>query len=531
MEHLKSVSAGHEQNGEGWVSALDDVETREGERDYQDTEFEGQSSQSLERQGEEYLETVSPTAEVTVDDATFHQHIESQATDEPLNALIDSIESDQPHRPISATPDADEAVTALNENHALITSIGEIFRFARNDFVKMSTFHLEHSNKYVEADIAGKLKMTTLSEAWLKSPHRRHYEDVDFMPGQPRIVDNKVNLWQGWGCGRVAGDITPWSELLDYVFGDDAVHRKWFEQWVAYPIKNPGFKLNAVVVMWSAQQGVGKTLIGQTIGRIYGSGNYSEITTNDLRGRFNNWSKGCQFILGEEISIAKYFGESGRLKHLFTGETIQMEEKYKSKMPIKNCINFLFTSNNPDAFLIDSHDRRYFVWEVQGKPLEPSFYSDFVDWRDQRGGAAALMEHFSTMDLSDFDPKARAPTTAAKVAMIEASRSDLEQWLATLRNDPQQAQDMLGCEIITLEDLTDVYNLRTKNRAKPLDIGKTLLRLGPCKKRRAMMGSGYRPVLHAVCRVEHWSEMDNPEWAEEARKFKSPTAPGEPSMT
>ncbi len=520
MEHIEEVLAEQYQNVGiiGPVHQIDDDEMLELEQDLEDIQSE--EMPALEKVSDESLDSECPASETIVNNLSCYQDIASPTAGD---RSIEGIEHNQSQQPITATPDTDAAILKLNEGHAVITSIGEIFRFARNDFVKLGTFHLEHSNKFVEADIAGKLRKTTLSDAWLKSPLRRSYEDVVFLPGSDRIVDNNVNLWQGWGCKPKAGDITPWRELLDFVFGDDAVHRKWFEQWAAYPIKYPGFKLNTVVVIWSAQQGVGKTLIGQTIGRIYGSGTYSEITSNDLRGKFNNWSKGCQFVLGEEICVSKLLGESSRLNHLFTGETIQMEEKYRSKISIKNCINFLFTSNHADAFLLDPLDRRYFVWEVQRKPMAPSFYADFVYWRDKRGGAGALMDYFCSMDLSDFDPKGHAPMTAAKEAMIDAGRSDLEQWLVELREEPSHALATLGSEVIELEKLVAIYSLQKKGRITLLDAGKALQRHGPCAKRRIQIRPGKRLWLHAISRVEHWGALPSPAWIDESRKTLEPS--------
>ena len=82
-----------------------------------------------------------------------------------------------------------------------------------------------------------------------------------------------------------------------------------------------GTKLNTAVVMWSVQQGVGKTLIGDTIGRLYGD-NFRTISAVELHDRRNEWAKGCQFVLGEENASSDHRADANMLKHFITGETI-----------------------------------------------------------------------------------------------------------------------------------------------------------------------------------------------------------------
>lgn len=435
-------------------------------------------------------------------------------------AIVRSCEELEHDRAQLLATDADIAVEKLNKCYAWITSNSEIFRLLHGDFIKPHKFHLEHSNELVETEVGGKLKIVTASEAWLRSRYRRRQSGIVYTPGKPQIINGNVNLWQGWGCNPIAGDIEPWRTLLDYVFEGDIKHRDWFERWVAYPIQKPGIKLNTAIVMWSARQGVGKTLIGQTIGRIYGSKNYKEITANELRSQFTGWTKSCQFILGEENSNSRRLSDSDRLKHLITGETIEVNEKFQPLVKIQNCINFLFTSNHANAFFIEAFDRRYFVWEIQGLPLSTSFYADFVDWRDHKGGIEALMDHFCQLDLSGFDPKDHAPMTMAKAAMIECGRTELEHWLAELREEPIHTISTLGSEVISLEKLVEIYNRQKKSRVSPLEAGNALQRLGRCEKRRIQIGLGKRYWFHAISRVEHWATLANPAWLDEARKTR-----------
>lgn len=106
---------------------------------------------------------------------------------------------------------------------------------------------------------------------------------------------------------------------------------------------------------------------------------------------------------------------------------------------------------------------------------------------------------------------------------IDTGRTELEQWLAELREEPAHALATLGSEVIELEKLVEIYNLQKKGRVTPLEAGKALQRLGRCEKRRIQIRLGKRLVLHAISRVDHWTALDNPAWLDEARKTLAPS--------
>lgn len=149
------------------------------------------------------------------------------------------------------------------------------------------------------------------------------------------------------------------------------------------------------------------------------------------------------------------------------------------------------------------------------------FYENFVRWRDEQGGVAALMHHLQNLDTSGFDPKGNAPMTLAKAAMIDMGRSDLERWLARFRDDPKYASLILGREVLTLEELSEFYYLRMKRRARPLEIGQAMKRLGDCTKRRVQIGGDNRQLYHPVTRVDYWRDAGNDVWAAEVQKKRA----------
>jgi hypothetical protein len=279
-----------------------------------------------------------------------------------------------------------------------------------------------------------KTTLCSVPKEWLEWPGRATASKMAYTPGEGEITKaGEYNQWKGWGAKPVKGNIRPWKTLLDYIFKDTSPeHRQWFEQWCAYPIQHPGTKLYTAVVFWSNAQGTGKTLVGYTLGRIYGD-NYKEIGDRDLDSAFNAYATNRQFILADEIT-GSGGGEKrqlgNKLKGMITGQNIEVNQKYIPTYEIKDCINYLFTSNHCDVLFLEGKDRRYFVIEIQGEPLDAAWYTGTYDrWYRSPDGINALMHHLKNLDLTGFEPFRPAPMTEDKQIMIEDSRSEMSEWI------------------------------------------------------------------------------------------------------
>lgn len=275
---------------------------------------------------------------------------------------------------------------------------------------------------------------------WLKWANRNEAAGVAYAPGAEVWVGKRLNMWTGWGCEPIAGDLAPWHTLMDNHFPEMAELKHWFHQWLAYPLQHPGAKLNVACVIWSMEQGNGKSSIGNTIKRIYGQ-NFGVVTKAELSSSFNSWIANKQFIMGEEIT-----GGSGReaadlLKFLITGDEIQINEKNIPRYTIPNCANYYFTSNHRDAFFIDQSDRRFFIHELTAPKLSDAFWQEFMKWQNN-GGPSALFDYLMTYDLTGFNPQAAAPHTSSRQDMVEANLSEHAAWCHSLREHPDNVLRM-----------------------------------------------------------------------------------------
>lgn len=272
---------------------------------------------------------------------------------------------------------------------------------------------------------------------WLRWPLRRSVTRLTYAPGQPRITGNReLNQWPGWGVKPKKGTVEPWIKLCKFIFASaEPGVLDYFWDWCAYPIQNPGVKMFSAVVIHGTAQGTGKTLIGYTLGRMYGP-NYKEITDEDLEQTY--WAENKQFILGDEVSGKDSRQYMNTLKRLITKATVDINIKFVPQFELPNCINFMFTSQHGDSFFIEDKDRRYLVVEVQDEPLAQSFYDAYDAWYKGEGPAFLMQWLLDRKIDKDFNPQARPPRTAAKERMIAATKGDAGAWVYDLQHYPDQ---------------------------------------------------------------------------------------------
>jgi hypothetical protein len=381
---------------------------------------------------DDYLVAHGPEAFAALLEANFEQGPEPLAYNDPLFKLND------------------EVVFVLDPGFFIHQRSGTIWK---KDAFALAYANLPKVKQRTETKQGPSWREVTATSAWVEWEQRRTAGKLVY---EPRPVGQALerftsaadplrttwNVWPGWGVTPAPGDVSPFLELLDHIFRDaDPAHRTWFLSWLAFPLQYPGVKLNTACLFHGRQQGSGKTLIGVTMGRIYGQ-NYQLIRNKQLAGSFNSWAVRKQFVLGDEISGGESHDKklAEELKSMVTQETITINTKNVPEYDLRDCINYYFTSNFDDALKLDDEDRRFFVWRMPDEVLDriEFFKLRYGLWLDSAAGPAALFHHLlHEVDVSDFDQEGKAPMTDAKANMINEGKSDLDQWCARLRDAPE----------------------------------------------------------------------------------------------
>lgn len=355
-------------------------------------------------------------------------------------------------------------------------------KLAPQAFVTHAYSNRVYHRQAVRKDGSALIEEEPLARAWLEWPLRAELSRITYAPGQSRVTRaNEFNSWRGWGIEPKKGDATPWKELLDHLFGKKREERRWFEAWLAKPLQEPGTKMNTAAVLWGVRKGTGKSLVGYSMGRIYGV-NFAEIGEDDLASSFNEWARDRQFVMVDDVASAQTRGPlAERLRTMITRRTLRINIKFLPAYEVPDCVNYYFTANHPDALTREDFERRYFVHEVDAVPRERQFYRRYLDWLD-KGGAAALFHHLLGIDASWLHAGDHAPETEAALAMTRDTKSDIASWVERLREDPDGALRLGGAvvsrPVLTTQELLRIYDPDGKTRVTANGLGREMKRAG-----------------------------------------------------
>jgi len=354
--------------------------------------------------------------------------------------------------------------------------------------------------------------------AWLNWPIRDTARRLTYRPGQPvRTADNHYNTWTGWGVQPKKGDVRPFLKLIDHIFaGAEEEAKQWFLRWLACPLQMPGVKMFSSAVLHGQRTGTGKSAIGYTMGRIYGS-NFTEITQADLHASFNEWAEAKQLIMGDDVTGSNKRQDADILKKLITQRELRVNQKYVPSYTVPDCLNYLFTSNHADVFFLEDDDRRFFIHEVLVGPLPFDFYQMYFGpggkggWLDN-GGAAAVFQWLLDLDLKGFDPAGHAFRTQARARMISDTQSDLGGWVRALLANPAQILGTSPFDLFTNYDLLTLYDPMGKTGTTANGLGRELRRTGvhqALQGRPVNTPDGKQDRYYIIRHAERWVGADH----------------------
>ncbi len=352
------------------------------------------------------------------------------------------------------------------------------------------------------------------AQSWLKWPLRQEAQCLTYEPGQPQFINTNgapaFNIWPGWGVEPRAGDVEPFLKLVDHLFtGAEPAAKDWFLRWCAYPLQHPGVKLFSSAVLHGIKHGTGKSLLGYTLGRIYGK-NFTEISQTDLHASFNEWAEGKQLVMGDDVTGSNKRQDADFLKKLITQRELRVNIKYVPSYTVPDCINYFFTANHPDAFFLEDDDRRYFIHEVTVGGLDEAFYAEYDLWLDT-GGSQAVFDYLLHLDLGDFNPAGRAYQTTAKDRMIADLRSDLASWVRLLLAEPDAilrvGQVRAERDLWTTRELLGFYDPEQRSGVTANGLGRELTRAGcrqVCEGRPVRLPDGTQARFYIVRNKHLW---------------------------
>jgi hypothetical protein len=316
----------------------------------------------------------------------------------------------------------------------------------------------------VDIDEKGE-EVTIKASTWID--RNQPVEMMTWAPGMPMIIADRLIAEGGWierkgvSCFNLyrppmieLGDASKagqWVELVHKVYPTDADH---IIKWFAWRVQHPEVKINHGLFMGGVP-GIGKDTIIEGVKRAVGPWNFKEIAPKNIFDTFNPWRRAV--IL--RVSEAKDMGEVNRFE-LFDAmltllaappDVLECNEKNIKQHYVLNCVGVVITSNHlTDGIFLPANDRRHYVaWsECRPADFEDDYWLKMWGWYDA-GGDRHVAAYLTTLDISNFDPKASPPKTSAFWSIVNANRTSEEGEL-------QDVLDQLGNpDAVTIGQLTD----------------------------------------------------------------------------
>jgi hypothetical protein len=229
-------------------------------------------------------------------------------------------------------------------------------------------------------------------DLWMSDPKQKTYNKIVF---DPTLSDtNNYNYFTGFASteGEPAEENNPFNNLLRRICNDKITY-DFFVDWIAHIIQKPYKKTNTAIILYSNTKGIGKNCIVDGISKLLKGYSAHVETIEDITKNFNSHLVNKLFIYGDEIkATAKSI--SDKLKQVITRPTQNMERKGKDAFEIEDFTNWLFTTNNRDAFKVEQGDRRLFFVDCLNERLSMTDSTEYYKYIENPENINKLFNFF-----------------------------------------------------------------------------------------------------------------------------------------
>ncbi|MBF0359265.1 MAG: hypothetical protein HQL70_11735 [Magnetococcales bacterium] len=339
---------------------------------------------------------------------------------------------------------ADAMIPVLNEKFAAVMINGS-FQIMEPDnidpatgynriiFYAASALEKLYGNQSVSICARDDKKLINPITYWMTHTARRTYLGIVFVPTGV-VPDDYYNTWQGYAVTSKKGSIRLFLRHVKMVIanGDDEVYQYiigFLADAVQMPEQRPG-----VVLALLGQQGTGKGIFVQYVGRIFGRHFLHVSKSSQFTGKFNSHLMEAALLFLDEAFWAGDKASEGTFKAMVTEPTMMVEQKYMNPIAIRNHLRIIMASNSSWMAPAGLEDRRVFAVEVSAKKRGNRAYFRALADEMENGGVEALLGYLLAYDLSEIDIRDFPRTDALKEQKIH-SMSQVDQfWLSRLES-------------------------------------------------------------------------------------------------
>lgn len=349
-----------------------------------------------------------------------------------------------------------DAIAVINDQHAVIENFGnktvisswepKALDQSRRELVFQSkeSFLLRYSNRSVMIDMpdgrGGFMpRPMGLGHWWLNHRDRQQYRGVIFVPGGEKVVNDHLNLWQGWGV--MPKGPSDWSlirrHIEDVIANGNAEFADYIIRWIAWSFQHPAVQAEVALVLIGFK-GTGKGTLARALQKIFGPHAFQVTSREEVIGKFNGHLQDCVLFIADEA----YWGGDkrcvGRLQGMVTEPTLPIERKGFDLILVPNYLHVLMLAEPGWVIPAGRFERRYAAFEVSDRWREDRTYFKALHRQIDDGGAAGMWWDLMRMDLGDWHPR-ELPKSVLQSKALQGQQaltlSPIEQWYLSLLQD------------------------------------------------------------------------------------------------
>lgn len=321
----------------------------------------------------------------------------------------------------------DELIEEFNREHAVV-GVGNKCKILRETFpegalqkqvslIERNDFFALHANKRIIVNG----KETELAKLWFKHPKRRQYTQLVFQPGK-EVGSETYNMWTGFnvlpsygkGCGLIL------AHIRDVIASGNEEIFQWIISWLAQAVQQPYNKPGTCIVL-QGDQGVGKSMLGDYLSRIYGKHYVSVSQPRHIQGNFNAHLQHCAFLNAEEAFWGGDKKSTGVLKDLITSKTMAIEKKGVDVVEGENHLRVLMTTNSDWAIPADFGERRFSVIFVSSAMKGNTKYFELLADEMNTTGPADLLGYLLSHDYTTVNLREPVKTKALAEQILQGT--------------------------------------------------------------------------------------------------------------
>lgn len=297
------------------------------------------------------------------------------------------------------------------------------------------------------------------------------------------------------------GDAQPFVDFMQGLVPDD-IEREHLLKMMAFTVRNPGQKLRHALLLRTAAQGVGKSMLVEIWGHLLGPHNVRKTTSKELASDYQGYLPQRLLVVCEEMNLGMGAKAYNDMKDLITSDRALVNEKHMRQREWPVFATFIFLSNLHQPLMIEVNDRRIFYVNSPAERREPEYYKNFAAW--WRLNLGVIRHYLDGIDLNGFNPHEAPPTTASKLGLIAGSRSELAQELALAIAERQECFDR---DLVTLSQVAASFRLAGRPPSKS-QLVKALGELGAVPLGQRRVGGDGRASLWAIRNGDYWLFAD-----------------------